>query len=103
MTAGLFSATLSGWARHAHGRLPNNAPTPMKVRFGVGLGTQGLADPSQYQPIIRDLERLGFDSIWLPERVAGAALDPVVGLSIAAGWTTRLKLGTGVIVLPGRN
>ncbi|MDQ3469157.1 MAG: LLM class flavin-dependent oxidoreductase, partial [Actinomycetota bacterium] len=31
------------------------------------------------------------------------APDPVVAMAYAAGRTTRLKLGTGVLVVPGRN
>jgi probable F420-dependent oxidoreductase len=49
------------------------------------------------------LERLGFDSLWLPERITSDRIDPVVGLAIAAGRTRKLKLGTSVQVLSGRN
>ncbi len=48
-------------------------------------------------------ERLGFDSIWLSERIGTESPDPVVGLAVAAGRTARLKLGMSVMVLPGRN
>lgn len=75
----------------------------MKVRIGFGLGTQGLRDDATFAGFVDDLERLGFDSLWLSERITGAAPDPVVGLAFAAGRTTRLKLGTSVLVLPGRN
>jgi probable F420-dependent oxidoreductase len=46
---------------------------------------------------------LRFDSLWLSERATGHAPDPLVGLSFAAGRTTKLKLGTSVQVLSGRN
>ena len=49
------------------------------------------------------LEGLGFDSLWLSERISADAPDPIVGLAVAAGRTTNLKLGTSVQVLPGRN
>ncbi len=49
------------------------------------------------------MERLRFDSLWLSERVTGDSPDPVVALGVAAGRTTRLKLGFSVLVLPGRN
>src|SRR5207245_2190199 len=45
----------------------------------------------------------GFDSLWLSERLTGDAPDPMVGLAFAAGRTRKLKLGTSVQVLPGRN
>ncbi len=49
------------------------------------------------------LEGLGFDSLWLSERITADAPDPIVGLAVAAGRTTKLKLGTSVQVLPGRS
>src|SRR5438105_303303 len=49
------------------------------------------------------LERLGYDSLWLSERLTGECPDPLVGLAVAAGRTSRIKLGTSVQVLPGRN
>ena len=75
----------------------------MKVRIGFGLGTQGLADYGVFAGIVDGLERLGFDSIWLSERITGAAVDPVVGMAYVAGRTQRLKFGTSVLVVPGRN
>ena len=75
----------------------------MKVRVGYGLGTQGLARDDRFGELVDNLERLGFDSLWLSERITSAAPDPTVGLAYAAGRTTRLKFGTSVMVLPGRN
>lgn len=53
--------------------------------------------------MIDSLERLGFDSVWLSERITGDAPDPIVGMAFAAGRTSRLKFGMSVLVLPGRN
>ncbi len=75
----------------------------MKVRIGYGLGVRGLRDEDRFGQLVDALERYRFDSLWLSERIAGDAPDPVVGLSFAAGRTERLKLGTSVQVLPGRN
>ena len=76
----------------------------MKVRIGFGLGTQTLAgDAERFPALVDGLERRGFDSLWLSERLTGPAPDPLVGLAVAAGRTRRLKLGTSVLVLPGRN
>src|SRR5260370_13370333 len=61
------------------------------------------AQPAVFGPLVDDLERLGYDSLWLSERATGAAPDPLVGLAFAAGRTSKLKLGTSVLVLPGRN
>ena len=75
----------------------------MKVRIGVGLGIAGLRDDSRFGDLVDGVEGHGFDSLWLSERVSGDAPDPVIGLAIAAGRTKRIKLGTSVQVLPGRN
>jgi probable F420-dependent oxidoreductase len=76
----------------------------MKVRIGYGIGTQGLADGGRrFAELIDTLERLGFDSIWCSERATGPIPDPMVSLAFAAGRTERMKLGTSVQVLPGRN
>jgi probable F420-dependent oxidoreductase len=74
-----------------------------KVRIGVGLGTRTTSDPKRFAALIDGLESLGFDSLWLAERVSGDSPDPFTGLAFAAGRTDRLKLGTSVTVLPGRN
>jgi probable F420-dependent oxidoreductase len=74
----------------------------MKVRLGYGLGTQAFAT-ERFGALVDGLERLGFDSLWLAERATGGVPDPIVALAVAAGRTRRLKLGTGVLVLPGRN
>lgn len=75
----------------------------MKIRIGFGLGTGGWAVDDRFETLLADLERLGFDSLWLSERLAGTTLDPLIGLAFAAGRTRKLKLGTSVLVLPGRN
>lgn len=75
----------------------------MKVRIGYGLGTRASTDPERFSHLVDALERLRFDSLWLSERVTGDCPDPVVALAVAAGRTTRLKLGFSVLVLPGRN
>ena len=75
----------------------------MKVRVGFGLGVQGLRDEARFAQLVDGLEEHHFDSLWLSERVAGDTPAPLIGLSFAAGRTQRLKLGTSVQVLPGRN
>jgi len=53
--------------------------------------------------MVDSLERLRFDSLWLSERITGDCPDPLVALAFAAARTRKLKLGTSVQVLPGRN
>jgi len=75
----------------------------VKVRVGFGLGVAANVDAAAFVTLVDDLERLGFDSLWLSERATGPAPDPLVALAVAAGRTRKLKLGTSVQVLPGRN
>lgn len=76
----------------------------MKIRIGFGLGTRTLTNGIEsFGPFVDDLERLGYDSLWMSERIGGPAPDPVVALAYAAGRTTRMKFGMSVMVLPGRN
>lgn len=76
----------------------------VKVRIGFGFGTRGMrGDDAAFGDVVDALEDLGFDSLWLSERVAHDGPDPLVGLAFAAARTRRLKVGTSVQVLPGRS
>jgi probable F420-dependent oxidoreductase len=76
----------------------------MKIRIGFGLGTRTAAnDSSTLGPLVDTLERLRFDSLWLSEQLTGRAPDPLMALAFTAGRTEHLKLGTAVLVVPGRN
>jgi probable F420-dependent oxidoreductase len=77
-----------------------NAP---RVRIGYALGTRTRLNDDGFAIVVDALERLGFDSLWLSERIGGEAPDPLVGMAFAAGRTTKLKFGMSVMVLPGRN
>lgn len=72
----------------------------VKVRIGVGVG-EALA-PEDLLEVSRDLEDLGFDSLWLPEVLTAPVVDPLVGLAWVGGQLGRLKLGT-TMLLPGRH
>jgi probable F420-dependent oxidoreductase len=76
----------------------------MKIRIGVGLTALAPAsDGERFGGFVDALERLGFDSLWLSERATAPSPEPMVGLAFAAGRTKKLKFGTSVQVLPGRN
>lgn len=72
----------------------------LKVRFGFTIGPE--VSPVEFGPLVSDLERLGFDSLWVPEALMQSTLDPITALTFAAARTTKLKLGTHLI-LPGKN
>ncbi len=72
----------------------------MKVRFGFTIGPE--TGPEQLPGIVDDLERLGFDSLWIPEVLLQPTFDPIVALTFTAARTTKLKIGSHLI-LPGKN
>lgn len=75
----------------------------MTVRIGVGLGVQTSSSPQRLGAVVDDLEALGFDSLWLSEGITSDCPDTLTALAYAAGRTDNLKLGTSVLVVPGRN
>jgi len=73
----------------------------VKVRIGIALGSAGV--PGEFAAAVDELERAGVDSLWLPEMVYGPLVEPFIGMAHALSRTARLKVGTGVSVLPGRH
>jgi probable F420-dependent oxidoreductase len=81
--------------------------------------------PSALASIARKAEELGFESLWIPEHIIlpveykspypysssgrmpappDAPLhDPMIALAFVAGITTKIRLATGIFVLPIRN
>lgn len=74
----------------------------MIVRIGMAPAASTLT-PDALGALALGLEREGFDSLWVSERVTGPALDPLVTLAYAAALTSRIKFGTAVMTLPGRS
>lgn len=74
----------------------------MKVRIGVAAGPGVADDARQFLHLVDALDDLGYDSVWIPDVITTATLDPIAALSVAAGRRQRLKLGTHLIV-PGRD
>ncbi len=73
----------------------------MKVRIGISLGP--AATPEGLASTVSLLEDAGIDSLWLSEVVYGDIVEPFTGMAYALARTSRLKVGTGVAVLPGRH
>jgi probable F420-dependent oxidoreductase len=73
----------------------------MKIRFGVGLGAD--TGPAALADVVDRLEALGIDSLWFSELVYSEAVDPFIGMAYALARTRELKVGTSVVVLPGRH
>jgi probable F420-dependent oxidoreductase len=75
------------------------------------------AEPEAAAQVAQLAERLGYDSLWAGEHVVlprprvepspmepdEPILDPLVALAFLAAHTERIRLGTGVLLLPQRN
>ncbi|MCL4245608.1 MAG: LLM class F420-dependent oxidoreductase [Candidatus Dadabacteria bacterium] len=83
------------------------------MKFGICLPIRLDADAGVNVRIAKRAEELGFDSVWasdhvvVPEKRAGMFTsefhDPFVLLSSIAAVTSRIIVGTSVIILPYRN
>jgi probable F420-dependent oxidoreductase len=73
----------------------------MKVRFAVAPGG-GAQEGVQIEAFADALETSGFDGVWLSDVPLAPVLDPLLGLALIAGRTSRLRLGANVVPL-GRN
>lgn len=73
----------------------------MKVRIGISLGPAAV--PGVFADAVDRVEALGVDSLWLSEMVFGSLVEPFAGMAYALSRTSRLKVGTGIAVLPGRH
>ncbi|HEX2174047.1 MAG TPA: LLM class flavin-dependent oxidoreductase [Dehalococcoidia bacterium] len=75
-----------------------SSPATGPIRFGVTLPGGSLDDASL-------VEDLGFDSLWQGEHIIwhGPTLDATVALAAFAARTSRITLGTSVLLLPLRH
>jgi probable F420-dependent oxidoreductase len=73
----------------------------MKVRIGISLGPH--ATPDGLAAAVGSIESAGIDSLWFSEVVYGDLVEPLIGMTYTLARTSRLKVGTGVAVLPGRH
>jgi probable F420-dependent oxidoreductase len=83
--------------------------------FGINVGV--CASGQTAAQIARAAEAVGFESVWTAEHVVlpdpqtppspmppeTPFLDPAVALTLVAAHTQRVRLGTGIIILPQRN
>ena len=83
--------------------------------FDVNLGA--CSEPETASRVARLAEGVGFESLWAGEHVVlpdpreppspmepqDRILDPIIALTFLAAQTQRVRLGTGIIILPQRN
>ena len=68
------------------------------MRLGLNLGYSG-AEASIEIAKVKRAEALGFDSVWSAEAYGSDAVTP---LAYVAALTTKIKLGTAIMQMPGR-
>jgi probable F420-dependent oxidoreductase len=88
------------------------------VKIGLyGINVGPCAQPAAAAKVARAAEAAGFESLWTAEHVvlpdpqvppspvppATPLLDPAVALAFLAAHTERVRLATGIIILPQRN
>ncbi len=62
-------------------------------RWGLTLELPGLA-LREHEPVVRAAESAGYTDIWTGETGGHDGFTP---LTVAAGWSERMRLGTGVV------
>jgi probable F420-dependent oxidoreductase len=84
------------------------------MEFGICIPHYGKPiDIPKVLDTVRRAEELGFDSVWVTDHILvpqtleiiyrDHMLDPLALLNYVAAITTRVKIGTSVIILPYRN
>ncbi|HEX3034676.1 MAG TPA: LLM class F420-dependent oxidoreductase [Thermodesulfobacteriota bacterium] len=83
------------------------------MKFGICIPIRRNVKPHVNIEIAKKAEELGFDSIWasdhvvVPDKYIGrfseVFYDPFVILASIAAQTSKIKIGTSVIILPYRN
>lgn len=83
-------------------------------REGVFVPTS-FAGPKEIAEVIQKAERLGFNAVWgtdfvtptkgfgVPDTEPPNWYEPLISLAYAAALTDRIKLGTGVVLVPYRD
>jgi len=62
-------------------------------RYGLTLPFAGVSLPD-HEPLVRRADELGYHDLWSGEATGYDGFTP---LAMAAAWTTRARLGTGVV------
>ncbi|HKZ05705.1 MAG TPA: LLM class F420-dependent oxidoreductase [Methylomirabilota bacterium] len=90
----------------------------MAIKLGLfSMNQDACSHPDAAARVARAAEAAGFESLWCGEHVVlpdpqappspmapgDRILDPLVALSFLAAHTDRVRLGTGIIIVPQRN
>ena len=70
----------------------------MKLGINLGYSAPGT-NPADLVPLVQEAERLGYDSAWAAE---AWGTDAVSVLAWTAALTSRIKIGSAIMQIPGR-
>jgi F420-dependent oxidoreductase-like protein len=71
------------------------------VKLGLNLGyAPPGTNPAELVPLAQEAERLGYDSVWAAE---AWGTDAVTVLAWIAALTSRIKVGSAILQIPGRS
>ena len=96
------------------------------MKWGIVFSSTTCPDPDSAAALAENAEEAGFESLWAPEHIVvpveyepiyaasptgrmdrlgrrGGIPDPIVWFAYVAARTTRLRFGTGVVILPEHN
>lgn len=80
-----------------------------------GFNVGGLSTPDSMERVVVSAEQLGYESVWSGEHVVTSVPDPssrlsglrtldtIASLTFAAAKTERIKIGSGILLLPQRD
>ena len=71
----------------------------MKLGLNLGYAAPGT-NPAELVPLAQEAERLGYDSVWAAE---AWGTDAVTVLAWIAAVTSRIKVGSAIMQIPGRS
>src|SRR5579864_6031984 len=100
-----FTARIGG--SHCTGRA--SAPTSdvlaakgtLQMKLGVHVGYWGLGmGPQEQLEVVKEAERLGYDSVWAAEAYGS---DAATVLAWLAANTSEIRLGSAIFQMPGRS
>jgi F420-dependent oxidoreductase-like protein len=71
------------------------------MKLGVHVGYWGMGmGPEEQLRVVREAERLGYDSVWTAEAYGS---DAATVLAWMAAGTSRIRLGSAIFQMPGRS